>query len=114
MGRSLRFRVQTTKLLFLTMLILVPSVLRAQIDTGSIVGVVRDPSGAAIAGATVTLKSDATGVTRIVSTNEDGGYQFAAIIPGTYSVQATAQNFESAISTHSKLTCNRDRRSISS
>jgi len=103
MGRSLRFRVQTTKLLFLTMLILVPSVLRAQIDTGSIVGVVRDPSGAAIAGATVTLKSDATGVTRIVSTNEDGGYQFAAIIPGTYSVQATAQNFESAISTHIEI-----------
>ena len=103
MGRSLRFRVQTTKLLFLTMLILVPSVLQAQIDTGSIVGVVRDPSGAAIAGATVTLKSDATGVTRIVSTNEDGGYQFAAVIPGTYSVQATAQNFESAISTHIQI-----------
>lgn len=82
---------------------LLPSVIRAQIDTGSIVGVVRDPSGAAIAGATVTLKSNATGVTRVVSTNEDGSYQFAAIIPGVYSVQAAKQNFESAISSNIEI-----------
>ena len=102
MGRGFRFLPQTV-LLFLTILFLLPVVLNAQIDTGSIVGVVRDPSGAAIAGATVTLKNEATGVTRVVTTNEDGGYQFAALIPGVYSVQASAQNFESAISTHIEI-----------
>ncbi|MBS1842280.1 MAG: TonB-dependent receptor [Acidobacteria bacterium] len=85
-------------LLLATVFFLIPSVSLGQIDTGSVVGVVRDPSGAAIAGATVTLKNNATGVTRVVTTNEDGSYQFAAILPGVYSVQAAATNFESAIS----------------
>jgi hypothetical protein len=103
MGSWARFRSQTVKLLFLAISFLLPSVIHAQIDTGSIVGVVRDPSGAAIAGATVTLKNNATSVTRVVTTNEEGGYQFAAIIPGTYSVQVSAANFESAISTNIEI-----------
>src|SRR6266850_2413176 len=97
MSRSFGFVERTVKLLCLAFLFLLPSVLSAQIDTGSIVGVVRDQSGAVIAGATVTLKSASTGVTRIVMTNEGGEYLFAAIIPGIYSVQASAPNFESAI-----------------
>jgi hypothetical protein len=102
MGRLLRLRPQTVVLL-VTILLLLPAVVRAQIDTGSIVGVVRDPSGAAIAGATVVLKNNATGVTRTVNTNDDGSYQFAAVSPGTYSVQANAQSFESAVSTHIQI-----------
>lgn len=85
------------RFLRLAILFLVPSVLYAQIDTGSIVGVVRDQSGAVVAGATVTLKNMATGVTHVLTTNTDGEYLFAAIIPGVYSVQASAPNFESAI-----------------
>lgn len=89
--------------LLAAVIFLLPSPLLAQIDTGSIVGVVRDPSGAAIAGATVTLKNTATAVTHVVTTNEDGGYQFAAVIPGVYSVQASASSFASAISTHIEI-----------
>jgi hypothetical protein len=81
----------------LAILFFLPSVLSAQIDTGSIVGVVRDQSGAVIAGATVTLKNATTGVTRTLTTNTDGEYLFAAIIPGVYSVQASSPSFESAI-----------------
>jgi hypothetical protein len=81
-------------------ILLFPCLASAQIDTGSVVGIVSDPSGSAIPGATVTLSNEASGVSRSVTTNSDGEYQFAAVIPGTYSVQATAQNFESAISTH--------------
>jgi Carboxypeptidase regulatory-like domain/TonB dependent receptor len=88
-------------ILLMTAFILVfPGLVSAQIDTGSVVGIVSDPSGAAIPSATVTLSNEASGVSRSVTTNGDGEYQFAAVIPGTYSVQATAQNFESAISTH--------------
>src|ERR1700675_2905422 len=87
-------------LLVTAFILLFPCFASAQIDTGSVVGIVSDPSGAAIPGATVTLSNEASGVSRSVTTNGDGEYQFAAVIPGTYSVQATAQNFESAISTH--------------
>jgi Carboxypeptidase regulatory-like domain/TonB dependent receptor-like, beta-barrel len=84
-------------LLALFALVLLPAVVFAQIDTGSVVGSVKDPSGAAIPGATVTLKNGATGVVRVVTTNDDGRYQFAAVTPGKYSVQASAPNFESNV-----------------
>jgi Carboxypeptidase regulatory-like domain/TonB dependent receptor-like, beta-barrel len=98
MPLSSRVRVQLFTFSLLTVAFLFPSFLFAQIDTGSIVGVVKDPSGAAIVGATITLRNEATGVTRVATTNEDGGYQFPALIPGVYAVQAAAQGFESAIS----------------
>ena len=84
-------------------MLLFPTFVSAQIDTGSIVGTVSDPSGAAIAGATVELTNEATGVTRSVTTNGDGAYQFTAITPGTYSVKAASANFESAVHTHLQI-----------
>jgi Carboxypeptidase regulatory-like domain/TonB dependent receptor len=97
-----RFHERTVKFL-LVMTLLLPSVVLAQIDTGSVVGVVRDPSGAVIPGATVTLTNTTTGVTRVVTTNADGGYQFAAVTPGVYSVQASATSFESAITSNIQM-----------
>ena len=76
-------------LLVTAFILLFPCLVSAQIDTGSVVGIVSDPSGAAIPGATVTLSNEESGVSRSVTTNSDGEYQFAAVIPGTYSVQAT-------------------------
>ncbi|MDP9159924.1 MAG: TonB-dependent receptor [Acidobacteriota bacterium] len=78
-------------------LLILSSMAVAQIDTGSIVGTVKDQSGAAISGAIVTLTNLATGVSRDVNTNESGEYQFSAIIPATYSVQASATNFQAAV-----------------
>jgi hypothetical protein len=103
MRGSFRFHERTVKLVLLALTFLLSSSLYAQIDTGSIVGVVKDPSGAVISGATVTLKNSATGVTRVVTTNQDGGYQFAAMTPGVYSVQASSANFESAISNNIEI-----------
>ncbi|MGI8744976.1 MAG: TonB-dependent receptor domain-containing protein [Bryobacteraceae bacterium] len=76
----------------LAAIVFVPFAL-AQIDTGAIVGTVRDPSGAAIPGATVTVTNRATGVTQTTTTNGAGEYQFSALIPGTYSVKTTASGF---------------------
>ena len=95
-----RFQKALVLLFLLTFTLLLPSLVLAQIDTGSIVGVVRDPSGAVIPGATVTLTSKNTGVSRSVTANADGSYQFAAITPGVYSVQASSTNFESAINSN--------------
>jgi hypothetical protein len=99
----LRSRLAAGILLAAVVVLLFPYFASAQIDTGSVVGTVSDPSGAAIAGATVTLTNEATGVSRTVSTNGDGAYQFSAIIPGTYSVKAEASNFEAAIRTHLEI-----------
>src|SRR5437868_13497441 len=98
MPRSSRLLVRVFTISLLATALLVPSLIVAQIDTGSIVGVVKDPSGAAIVNATLTLRNEATGVSRVATTNQDGGYQFPALIPGAYSVQAAAAGFESAIS----------------
>ncbi|HEY8997857.1 MAG TPA: carboxypeptidase-like regulatory domain-containing protein, partial [Edaphobacter sp.] len=66
---------------------------QAQFDNGSITGTLRDASGAVVAGATVTIRNVATGVTNVLTTNQDGTYQALALIPGVYSVEASAQGF---------------------
>ena len=62
--------------------------------TSAIVGQVTDPSGAAVPGATVTITSRDTGLTRSVNTNSEGRFGFPQLKPGTYSVKVEAQNFE--------------------
>ncbi len=63
------------------------------ITAGDITGVVRDPSGAIIPGAAVTLTSAATGSERATTTDQSGAYRFALLRPGTYTVTATAPGF---------------------
>ena len=65
----------------------------AQMDTGTITGVLRDQQGAVLPGATVTIRNVATGVSTVTKTNDDGTYQALGLIPGIYSVEATAQGF---------------------
>ena len=61
----------------------------AQTNTGSIVGTVRDPSGAVISGAHVDVTNNATNVTMSFVTNAAGQYQALQLIPGVYSVKGT-------------------------
>ncbi|HEY8460145.1 MAG TPA: carboxypeptidase-like regulatory domain-containing protein [Blastocatellia bacterium] len=46
----------------------------AQFDTAVVLGTVRDPNGAVLSRATVTLKNLATGITATAQTDEDGNY----------------------------------------
>src|SRR5258706_7321015 len=85
------------KLMTAALGVLLASQAFAQIDTGSIVGSVRDPSGAAVPGATITLTNDATSVARSTITNGAGEYQFVAVPPGVYSVKATAPGFAAQV-----------------
>ena len=67
----------------------------AQDITGSIIGIVRDPQGAAVAGATVTVKDEAKGiVVRTVTTNEEGSYAAPLLLIGRYSVTVEATGFK--------------------
>jgi hypothetical protein len=60
---------------------------------GRITGTVRDPSGAAISGATVTAINSATGAKRATASDDQGVYSFPAIAVGQYSIEVTAPGF---------------------
>src|SRR6478672_338009 len=64
----------------------------AQTTTGSLRGQVMDPSGAAVAGATVNVLP-AQGAAITTTTNRDGFYEAKTLIPGKYSVQVFAAGF---------------------
>jgi hypothetical protein len=71
-----------------------PSGLYSQMaGTGHIDGNVTDQTGAAVAGATVTLTDAATNTARTAMTNEAGRYDFSNIPPGTYSVTISKAGF---------------------
>lgn len=63
------------------------------LDRGAVHGFVYDTSGSAIPGAKVTLKSPATGLTRELTSNADGAYDFEALTPGEYTLVVESSNF---------------------
>src|SRR5262245_3406403 len=69
----------------------------AQFDTASVVGTVRDTSGAATPDATVTLTNSETGVSLTRTTNGEGVYEFATVRAGGYVVTAEKSGFAVAL-----------------
>ncbi len=65
----------------------------AQFRAG-IQGIVSDPTGAVIPGATVTLRSHETGKTQQVSTTAEGFYRFSGLPPGTYQITVEHPGFK--------------------
>src|SRR5271157_159738 len=68
--------------------------------TGSIQGTVTDPSGAAIAGASVTARNVATGVETARKSTDAGLFVLPLLIPGEYTVTVKATGFETLTQTH--------------
>ena len=66
---------------------------QTQSNAADLQGVVRDPNGAAIKGATVTARNVGTNTERSAATNDDGVYQILNLPPGNYEVIAEAPNF---------------------
>ena len=85
-----------TVLLALLTAVLLPAPAFAQFDAATVLGTVRDSSGAVVPGATVALKNAATGITATSVTDENGNYQFLNVRIGTYSVRAELQGFSVA------------------
>ena len=63
------------------------------LDHVAVSGVVTDPNGLAVVGATVTIKETTNGKELTATTNNDGRYQFIALDPGKYKLTATASGF---------------------
>ena len=72
------------------------SLVAAQTFRGSVTGTVTDKSGAAIAGAEVKVVSSDTGLTRTVTTSDDGNYTATELPPGNYSLTITKAGFQTA------------------
>ncbi len=70
---------------------------QAQASTADLRGLVTDPSGAIVPGATVTARNAATGITRSVTTNDEGTYQIFALPPGNYEISAEAATFKKTV-----------------
>src|SRR5205807_7853813 len=67
----------------------------AQAVYGSVFGTITDPSGAAVAGAKVTVTSVGKNITEQATTNADGNYSITHLIPDVYTVKAEAPGFKS-------------------
>jgi outer membrane receptor protein involved in Fe transport len=75
-------------------LLCLPALASAQVDRATLTGVVRDPSNAVIAGATVTITHIATGIESKATTTNEGTYLAVNLPPGESLVEAQASGFQ--------------------
>ena len=75
--------------------------------TGTILGEVTDPTGAAIPGAEVTLRNPNTGLVRSLVSDSTGSFKFLSVPVGDdYSVEASSKGFEKSVQSGIKLLVN--------
>ena len=91
------------------LLLLLPNLLFAQTNAGSLSGRVSDGSGAALPGVTVTATNEATGFNRTVISETDGSYRFASLPIGTYDVTADLAGFGSLTTKNVEVNVSTDR-----
>jgi len=75
----------------------------AQSDTAQISGFVKDPTGAVVSKANVTILNEPTGLERRAATNEAGYYVVSSLPPGYYSLSVEAAGFKKFVKTQNKL-----------
>jgi Carboxypeptidase regulatory-like domain len=73
------------------------SVAQAQFDVGSLVGTIRDQSGAAVAGASITATNTATNIESSATSNGSGDYEIPSLHVGVYTISAKATNYAEAV-----------------
>src|SRR5882757_5971865 len=71
--------------------------LHAQYENGSVVGTIRDKSGAGIPNAVVTITNNATAVATKAATNGEGDYEVPSLHVGVYTIAATSSGFTNAV-----------------
>jgi len=89
----------TRTLALASVLVLSAVAVMAQATTGTLRGTVTDSNGGVVAGATVTVKNQATGSVFTSTTTTDGTFDASALQPGEYTVTVEAPNFKRAVST---------------
>src|SRR5919205_1555428 len=77
--------------------------------TGNITGTVRDPQGAAVPHADVTITEEKTGASRTVKATEDGFYTAPSLPAGIYSISTAPTGFKKTVSTGVELHVNENK-----
>jgi len=90
------------------LLILLTGAVESKAQTATILGVVRDASGAVVPQATLTARNTGTGQTRTAISSADGSYRFNALPVGRYEVQVRQAGFQSAVRSGLTLTVGRE------
>src|SRR5258708_21289912 len=68
-----------------------------QVAGGNLSGTISDPSGRLVPQALVAIENTATGITTTVTTNSDGYYAAANLLPGEYQVTVSAKGFATEV-----------------
>jgi hypothetical protein len=85
------------RLLAFTVSVLLAGPVSAQVDTGTILGTVKDESGAVLPGATVTIIHEGQALTLTAVTREDGTFIFTPIRTGAYAVEVEFPGFKKGV-----------------
>ncbi len=93
-------------MLALLLLLCAPAALMAQFETATVLGYVRDSSGAVVPGATVTLVDQQTKALVTAQTNAQGSYEFTDVKIGQYEVTAEATGFVTTTTENFTVTVN--------
>ena len=83
--------------LLLVLLLIFSTPAWAQFETASVVGALRDKTGAAVTGATVTLTNSGTGMSVVQLSDKEGNFEFFTVKPGAYLVTAEKTGFSLAL-----------------
>jgi len=85
-----------SSILFIACLIL-PNVAFGQAGTSTVTGIVSDPAGQVVAGASVTLINTGTNASRTTTSNDVGKYSFEFVQPGDYRIEVEAKSFKKSV-----------------
>ncbi len=80
----------------------------AQVTTGTVLGIVKDQSGAVLPGATITATNVDTGISRTMVTGSRGEYRLQALSLGNYEIQATMAGFQTGVRKGIELSLGRE------
>src|SRR5205823_13747593 len=84
------------------------SEMSAQVTKATILGTVTDSTGAIVPGISITIRNVETGITRAVTTDEQGRYRATQLVVGHYEVAAEAAGFQTLVRSGIELTVGRE------
>ncbi|MGI9100935.1 MAG: TonB-dependent receptor domain-containing protein [Terriglobales bacterium] len=90
-------RVMTLCIVIFVTLAMVGSAAAQSAATAELHVTVKDPKGAVVKNATVTVRNEALGTERAVTQNTDGAYQFLSLPPGRYTINVKAPGFATLV-----------------
>jgi hypothetical protein len=94
------------KPIFTSLALLLTAAMSAQEYRGTILGRITDPSGAAIAGASIEVQNVETNTVIRASSNENGNYQVPFVLPGNYTASVQHTGFKKVERTGIRVSTN--------